>query len=393
MSTFIRYSAFYFASVGMLNVLFTFLPLYFKSLGFSISQITWLACVDSLAVILFGPLAIYLAEHRIGATKLFAILAVAMTAIFMFLHLTIDFVSIFIICFLVFGLVRALLVLADTSAIRTDATSDFNFGRARLWGSIGFILIVYLLGNSLDLFGLSALLHTALFVAAITLISSFFLAPLLDIPQIVSGSSSVTGPFSSLIAISRLFKGSNARWFLLTVLLSWVSRVGVTSYISIYLHELGWSGAEISLAFNVGVFSEIFMLHFFKRLEQRFSLVFLLRVSVLFTALRWLILSIADSSFAIITSQMLHAFTFAGFQLASMRLMFGVLPEELKNKGQAILNMIGPGIGIVFGTIIFSFLAGQIPHGMGLNWLFLEACAFAIFGYWSALQVKDARSL
>ncbi len=77
---------------------------------------------------------------------------------------------------------------------------------------------------------------------------------------------------------------SPRRWFAficltLTVVFNAAAHGVVYTYLFYLLNELGWSGERISLAWNIGVVTEIVMFLLFARLRRRFTLWFILRAS------------------------------------------------------------------------------------------------------------------
>ena len=92
--------------------------------------------------------------------------------------------------------------------------------------------------------------------------------------------------------------------------------------------------------------------------------------------LRWLILALRHDTNLILLSQSLHAFTFGGLFLASMKLMHDIMPEHLRDRGQAYIQAVGLGLGCLAGQWYFGFQAEQLNSYQEIPQLYLQSAAF-----------------
>ena len=56
-------------------------------------------------------------------------------------------------------------------------SSSATYGKVRLWGSVGFILLVVIVGQAIDLFGSEAPIYAGTAVLALLFISTLFIKP------------------------------------------------------------------------------------------------------------------------------------------------------------------------------------------------------------------------
>ena len=76
-------------------------------------------------------------------------------------------------------------------------------------------------------------------------------------------------------------------------------------------------------------------------------------------------------------------------QLASMKLIYVLLPKDLKIHSQAVLIILGSGIGAVIGRSISSFFVQYIPNDEPLHFMFLIACVLALLAFLASLKIKS----
>ncbi len=363
--------------------------MYCDGLGFSAFQIAIVSAASTLATILGAPLAVQIAFAYISARKLSVLLCVSSALGFAMLSSFNQFAVFTSIFFLAMLLKRGSDTLIDARAVRESASGTLRFEHVRLWGSVGYVVAGFLIGYLVDRHGSGVILLTGTGIAFCMAFTSGLVAPfLMDQPEKVGAkekrSSNVASPQygKSLAALL----AANA--FL------WASHAALYVYFSIYLRELGWSNTLISVAWNIGVVAEILLFVFFPIVEKRFSLISILRLSCFCTVLRWLILSASDSQSLLLASQVLHAFSFGGCYLASTKLMFLVLPEHMKDRGQGYLVAFGQGFGSVVGRLIVGYLATLLSGYQQLNILFLGSALIAtlatICTYWIQEPASDS---
>jgi PPP family 3-phenylpropionic acid transporter len=147
-----------------------------------------------------------------------------------------------------------------------------------------------------------------------------------------------------------------------TVLVLQMGHSSYYAFYSVYLKELQWSTTEISLSWMVAVTAEVlffFLLPKFVKTSSGYAMI--LQLSAILASLRWLMLSIVESPALIYCSQTLHAFSFAGVYVASIRLIYELLPDEYKDRGQGYVQAIGGGIGFLAGQLLCAYMATFLP--------------------------------
>jgi PPP family 3-phenylpropionic acid transporter len=165
--------------------------------------------------------------------------------------------------------------------------------------------------------------------------------------------------------------------FLTAAFLMLVSHGAYYGFFSIHLEELGLGRGYIGAAWALAATAEIFVMLSSDRILSSFSYPGVLRFSFLMATVRWLLLWKVTSVSAILVTQILHAFTYGSFHIASILYIDQLAPPEVKTLGQAINNAVTYGLGLMVGF----FLSGWGYEALGdARWLFLASSIAALLG-------------
>jgi PPP family 3-phenylpropionic acid transporter len=119
----------------------------------------------------------------------------------------------------------------------------------------------------------------------------------------------------------------------------------------------------------------------------------LLALGVLAGGLRWTVCGLTDNLYVIYPVQMLHGVIVTGLLLGGPLYLDAVVPEQLRSTGQALLSMVGFGIG----GIASNTAAGWLLDHMGPNAPFLAggfgALALGFMIPWILPPAEGAQSL
>jgi PPP family 3-phenylpropionic acid transporter len=156
-----------------------------------------------------------------------------------------------------------------------------------------------------------------------------------------------------------------------------VSHGAYYGFFSIHLEELGLGRGLIGAAWALAATAEIFVMLNSDRILTTFSYPGLLRFSFVMAAVRWLLLWKVTSPPAVLATQVLHAFTYGSFHIASILYTDQLAPPGVKTLGQAINNAITYGLGLMVGF----FLSGWGYELLGgSRQLFLASGVVAFVG-------------
>lgn len=227
-----------------------------------------------------------------------------------------------------------------------------RYAQVRVWGSIGFILVVTALGISLET-GPLTMVPLWVFVLIIGIWGSAMLVP---------DSAPGHGEHGQVSLRALLRKPSVLAFFAACFLMQLGHGIYYAFY-SIHLESSGYSSAEVGNLWALGVVAEVVIFLGMHRLLERFGARRVLLWSLALAVVRWLAIGAFVDVLAIqLIAQMLHAATFGTFHASAIHLVHHVFPGRTQGRGQALYNSLSFGAGGAAGSLIGGVLwAGQGP--------------------------------
>jgi PPP family 3-phenylpropionic acid transporter len=236
------------------------------------------------------------------------------------------------------------------------------YGLIRVWGSIGFILVVAGFGVLIDHLGASRLPWMMLPLFLLLLGAGF--ANHYAEPPAIPPAGDEAG------FRARLRRPETIAFFVAAFLIQ-VSFGPYYTFFSIYLGEHGYTPSVQGVLWSIGVLVEIGLLFLSQRIFRRWGARRLLVFSLGITVLRWWATAAwPDSLPVMVVAQATHAFSFAAFFAAAMLLLAEYFPGRHNAHGQGVFYGLSSGVGGVIGAL----LAGQL-------WHFSGRVAFAVSGF------------
>jgi PPP family 3-phenylpropionic acid transporter len=259
------------------------------------------------------------------------------------------------------------ITLPFVETISLQKLSKKMYGKIRLWGSVGFIVVSQLLGKVI----LPSPQETLYALAVTALLTLLFGATVLQYdPEHEKKNQEENTAFSL-----------QKYWaFWTSIFLMQVAFTGFYTFFTIYEESHGMSSQTISNFWTFSVLCEIAMLYLQGPLLQK-NLLNLLKFATLVTAFRWLLLYLyPDSITMTYFGQSLHAISFALYHTASISYVFSLYTQK------RLAQQFFLGISFGLGGSIGSFIAGYI-YG---EYLFLVE-AIITLGAFVMLFVHDRR--
>lgn len=377
-----RLSSFYFFYFASLGALIPYWSLYLKSLDYSAQSIGVLMAIIPATKIFAPYLWGWIADHTrhpltiIRFANLFAVVAFAgvfVDADFMWLALVLFAFSFFW---------NSSLPLFEAMTLNHLGDDQHKYSVIRLWGSLGFITMVVLLGEYYDVTGIDRAP-----VVIIVLLAGILLASLI-VPERLGSQHERQVPIMHVIRQPVVLA------FLLVCFLMLVSHGPYYTFYSIYLESHGYTRGMIGLLWAVGVMAEVIVFLIMHRLLLTIDMRRLLLVSFILTALRWVLIGFfVDNLSVLFFAQLFHAFSFGVFHAVSIALVHRFFTGRHQGRGQALYASLSFGAGGAVGSLLSGVLWDQIEHA----YLFALAAIIAIiafivtwrFMYFSVAQHKS----
>jgi len=258
------------------------------------------------------------------------------------------------------------IILPYVETISLHQLSKKMYGKIRLWGSVGFILIALWLGQAN-----ATSMQTIYYLSATALLTWIFGYFVLQYDQGKKGEE------------ERDAKGFSLQryWaFWVSIFLMQMAFGGFYTFFTIYETEQGISKEIISYLWSFSVLCEILMLFFQGKLLDN-NLLNILKFATLITAFRWFLLYLYPSSLEItFLSQSLHAISFALYHTASITYIFSLYHQ--KRLAQQFFLGISFGLGGGMGSWMAGYIYGE--------YLFLVEAVITL-GAFVMLLIHDKR--
>lgn len=371
-----RLSAFYLFYFALLGTLVPYWALYLREQGFDAVQIGLLMALPQVTKLVAPLLWGWLADRtgrRLAVIRLGNFIA---ALIFCGVFYAENFwqMALLLTAFSFFWNA----VLAQFEALTLEALGERSgrYGHVRLWGSVGFIAAVCIVGFALDYY--PVVLVAWVMLACLWLIwLCTLLLPGDNAEVAVCQRQSLAG----------LLREPGVLAFFACALLMQLSHGPYYTFFTIYLDELGVSRLWTGGLWALGVLAEVGLFLVMHRLLHRFRLSTLLAASLLIAAVRWLLIgTLAESWLVLLVAQCLHAVTFGCFHAASIAWVHRRFSGGLAGQGQALYSSIGFGAGWALGASLSGLLWARIGNDTFLLAALVALVASAIAWQWLPAQ-------
>ncbi|MEW6729132.1 MAG: MFS transporter [Pseudomonadota bacterium] len=365
-----RIPGYYFAYFAALGIFLPFWPLYLKGEGFDPAAIGFLMGLFGLTKLAGPPIVGWLADH-LGQPMRWVRLASMLTlAGFLAVFAAHDLWSM-ALAMIVFTLAwNAAMPQFDAVTLQHLGEKAHRYARIRLWGSVGFIVTALGGGPLLDLWGAGMLPWGLVLVfASMSMLALAVPGPAEEaLPRTVQA-----GPVSILPILRR----PEVYLFLAASLLLQASHGTYYAFYSVHLELHGHSKALTGALWALGVLAEVVIFLIVHRWLPRYGAVRLMQITLLLTALRWVLIGALPESVAVLTlAQLLHAFSFGVAHAASIEFIRQHFTGSTQGRGQALLSSLCYGAGGVLGF----WLAGGLWQAFGALPSFAVSSGMALMG-------------
>jgi MFS transporter, PPP family, 3-phenylpropionic acid transporter len=379
--SFLHLQVFYFLYYAGAAALIPFLAIHYKSLGFHGEQIGALSAVLPLVGLLSGPLWGMLADstrrHRQA-------LIIAMTGAIGFAVL-LSIPSSFYILIAVLALFAffsaPIMPLIDSSALIALGEHKDLYGRIRLWGALGWGITAPVVGYLTEAASLSWTFGGYAFLMG--------LAVLVGSKLPIHSSHVNALNTQDARAILR-----DPRWyiFLTVAFIGGILLSANSSFLFIYLQDLGADKTLLGIMLSVATLSELPVLYFSGTFLKRWGMLSLMTVSLFFFAIRALSYSFISLPWMALPIQLLHGLTFSLMWAAGISYADAIAPQGMSATAQGLFSGILLGIGSGVGSLLGGFLFDAV----GAAWMFRILAGIAILPIcilWSTKRVYGRQTV
>lgn len=357
----------YFLYFAVLGVFLPYFNLYCYHIGMNGLQIGTISATRSIVMVAFTLLWASIADRLMIRRGVFILCNIFSSIVWIFMLPAESFSSILAISILHAIFLGPLIAFLEAFTMESLGEDRGRYGRVRVWGSLGFIVMVVVMGRVAELYSLWLI---------IPVILAGFIAQAVNSFKII-GASSQGGRFPS--GALRNIIGMRSVVFLAVGFLMLVSHGAYYGFFSIHLEKAGFGNLFMGVSWAVAIAAEITVMIFAQVFLKRFAMEKILIFSLFAAIVRWAALGWSSSAVVILFSQCLHAFTYATFHVTSIIYMDQLSSREAKTVGQSLNNSVQYGIGMMAGF----FLSGCLYETAGTAFAFIvssgiSAAAFLI---------------
>ena len=367
---------FYFAYIGAFAPYFS---LYLDAVGVTAAGIGVIMALPQLVRIFAPHLWGWLADRSRRRLRVARIGTVIGTAVYCGLFAAHGFESLFAIVLLMSFFLSAALPLVEVTTLAHLGEHTAQYGRIRVWGSIGFIAAVLLIGYALDWLPIGALLWIML---AILIGAAALLMAVPEAPHAAHTHEHTP--------IAHVLRQPQVVALMVACALMAVAHGPYYTFFSIHLVGYGYTKGAVGWLWAFGVICEIAIFFWMSHLFRAYTLRDVLIASFALTAVRFVIIAWwADNLLLLLLAQTLHAASFGSFHAAALGYVHRFFRGRNQARGQAIYTSLTFGLGGTLGGLYAGYAWERL--GAGITFSGAALCAFAgMLILW--LKLDDRRS-
>ncbi len=332
---FFNYAAFLFFYYAHAGTFSSYASLFYADKGMSVAQIGVLMALIQVMRIVGPNLWGWVADHSQYRVRVLRMTGLAAMAAFSGFFIGTSFAHFFAAMVVLNLFTSAQAPLCEAlmlSEMRGDLT---YYGRIRLWGSVGFIVMMMATALVLDRYGTGALPWSA---GALLLCTWLAALRLRDVPR-----PPARGTPPALLAVLRR---REVMAFFASSALMVAAHMALYTFYSLYLARHGYSKSLIGAMWSLGVVAEVVLFYFQAPLLKRWGARRLLMATFLIGAVRFAVIGAGAQWLVVLAAaQVLHAATFALHHSASVLAMQRWFAGPLQARGQALYMSLSYGVG------------------------------------------------
>ena len=371
MSATIQLGIMMFLQYAIWGAWYAVLSAYLESdLGFTGVQVGAIYSLFPLAMIIAPFIGGQLADRYFASERIIGVLQLAGGVMLLVASRTTDYGSLMLVMFVYCLLYAPTLALTNSIAMANLDNSEKQFGRIRVWGTIGWIAAGLVLAAwrtaALSSPGLEVSGDLLVFAAAVSFIMGIHSFTLPHTPP----RTEATSPWAVLESL-KMLKDRNFAIFLVIcfVVATELQFYYVLTAPFLVSPRIGISGVSVSAWMTIGQAAEIFVMAFvlswsLKRLGMRRTLA----IGVLAWPIRYVIFSIGGPTWLLLASLSLHGFCYVFFFVAAFIHVDNVAPPDVRASAQSLIAIVTLGFGSFLGAWFSGIVKDIFTVGGTTEW-------------------------
>lgn len=362
MRSYLFISAHYFFAFAALGVFFPYFALFLReNVGLTSSQVGVVISIPPLVGLFAQPAWGQVADRTGSRVKVLVFLCIGAAAGFAALSQAQGLAATVIATFGLALFLSALYPLAVSVAFGVLPSSSM-FGRVRVWGTIGYFIVVvsapWLLARAREVLGIQGAvpqgpsepgLELLFYLAALGLVVAA--VAVVFLPKHAGLSAQAQhGDLRALLserAFVRVLLFSTGIQFFLH---------GPMQLFPLYVRSRGGTMTDLSHLWICMVLLEVPLMFGSSRLFARFGVTRVMLAASAAGGVRWVVCALVPTLSGVYPVQALHALVVTGLNVGTALHVERIVPARLRSTAQSTVVMVGSSVGGVLSTIYFLFI-------------------------------------
>ncbi|MGM0421226.1 MAG: MFS transporter [Bacillota bacterium] len=353
--------------------------IYLNGIGISASQIGFMTSTARGLSILILPLWGMAADY-LGATRRALTFAIGGTILALLAFTQTESYFIIFLIYIIFILFDGPIVsLSDALILNHLKDKAEEYGRFRVWGSIGYMLAVTPVGFIIEQTATRNLFYIG---------AGFLLLALLTGSKLPHGEKSIRISHPSDFKL--ILKNKELFYFLLFTFFLQTPLMANFTFLPIFFTAQGGGETLFGLAMLIGSASELIIFQKSTFFFRNFKLKNILMISALSFTLRWALIGFFPIIPVLLLSQLLHSLTFALFHVTAVNNISRLVGAEFQATGQnlyASTIAISTVTGSLIGGIIYDTLGGSSLYLLGSLISLLAGITYYLVITWQTSRI------
>lgn len=335
---------FYVCLYAGLGILFPLLSVYLQQeVKLSGTQIGLLMSIGPIIMIIAQPLWGMVCDAT-QRSKVVLIVAMMLTGLFAIgFLLTRSYPWLLGIMALLSFFQAALVPLSDSMTMSYVQKTTGDYGRFRLWGSVGFAVAAYLMGMAAQRWGVSVIFAAFAFMMGMgAWMAGFF------------PDERVTLKLNLREGLSRLLQDRRYILFLVAAFLIMGPIQANNAYFSLMIQSLGGTVAASGFGFLLAAGSEVPLMRGAQTWMKRYGILTVVLLAALAAGMRWVLYFMEPPLWLVYASTFLQGLSTGLFIPAALAYVISITPRDVRLTAVALYTSMGNGLGNWF----FTFLGG-----------------------------------
>jgi PPP family 3-phenylpropionic acid transporter len=379
----VRPAIVYFVLFGSVAAYFPYISVFFQSIGLSLPEIGLLGALSAGVALVAAPIWGAIVDRARDVRGAIAVAGLWAAVAAAWLAVTREPILVGVaLAFLSVG-TAGLGPMLDSRTIEVVGSDRDRFGRARAWGSLGFMIVALAVGVLIGRTGPQGLF---LVLAPGLLLTSVAAWVLLGRP--VDGGPVRRAMTSSFGAgLAGLVRDTPLLVFFVGSVLLWTAVSAVHTFLSIHLVQLGADSTVVGLVWTPGALIEVPLMLAFPAIARRIGAERLLVLGGLAFALRAALWALTAEPLLFIAFAPLGGIGYGLFYVGTVTYVSRAVPPTVQATAQGVFS----GTAFSIGTIVGSITGGQLAAALTIPGMFGVSAAATTAATIIVLWATEAR--